>query len=70
MNTMQTAQGYIMGKSVAPGKQEEALVIHAENMIGSALERINRFYGTEWKSYRLQAENTRLPLFKDYEPIR
>ncbi len=70
MNTMQTAQQYIMGKSVAPGKQEEALVINAENMINEALRRVNRFYDTRWKDYRRQVESNRVSLFRDYEPIQ
>ena len=69
MNTMQTAQQYVMAKSVAPGKQEEALVANAESMINAALKRINNFYATQWKTYRSQAEGTKVPLFKEYKPI-
>ncbi len=70
MNTMQTAQQYILAKSVAPGKQEEALVGNAEKMINTALGRINRFYATRWSDYRKQVEGTKINLFKEYAPIQ
>jgi photosystem II stability/assembly factor-like uncharacterized protein len=69
LNTMQTAQRYIMAKSVAPARQEEALVANAEAMINAALKRINDFYAHEWTAYRKQVEGTRVNLFKEYKPI-
>jgi hypothetical protein len=69
MRTMQIAQGYIGGKSVAPGEQEEKLVKNAEIMIGLTVQRINNFYSTKWKAYKEQAEGTKVNLFKDYKPI-
>lgn len=70
MNTIFTAQSYIMGKSVAPGPQEEALLKNADAMINTAVQRINGFYDSQWKAYRQQAESTRVSLFKDYQPIQ
>jgi hypothetical protein len=70
MNTIQTAQQYISGKSVAPGAQEDALVKNAETMINETVKRVNDFYNTKWKDYRKQVEATRVNLFKDYEPIK
>ncbi|HEY0067450.1 MAG TPA: hypothetical protein VGB46_08805, partial [Flavisolibacter sp.] len=70
MNFIQTAQGYITGKSAAPGQQEEILLVQAEGAINSVLSRINNFYETRWKAYRTQAESTKIPLFKDYKPIQ
>jgi hypothetical protein len=69
LSTMQTAQQYITSKSVAPGAQEEQLVKNAEDMINEAVRRINRFYATNWASYRNQVEKTRVDLFRDYQPI-
>ena len=69
LNTMQTAQQYITGKSVAPGTQEEALVKNAEQMITQALRRVNTFFDTKWKVYRQQVEATKIGLFKDYKTI-
>jgi hypothetical protein len=66
---MQTAQQYILGKSVAPGPQEEQLVKNAESMIQSAVDRINRFYQTAWPMYRQHVEKSNVNLFKDYPPI-
>jgi hypothetical protein len=70
LGTMQTAQQYIQGKSVAPGPQEEQLVKNAETMIDEAVKRINRFYATRWADYRKQVESTKINLFKDYQPIQ
>lgn len=70
LNTIQTAQQYITSKSLAPGAQEEALVKNAEFLIGQTLQRVNAFYNTKWKDYRVQTENTRIGLFKDYPPIQ
>jgi hypothetical protein len=69
LNTMQTAQQYITGKSVAPAAQEEALVSNAEQMITQAVQKVNAFYNTRWKAYRQQVEATKIGLFKDYTPI-
>ena len=70
INTMQTAQSYITGKSIAPGPQEETLVQNAEQLITVTIQRLNNFYATKWADYRKQVENTRLNLFKDYPPIQ
>ena len=70
LGTMQTAQQYITAKSVAPGPQEEQLVKNAEDMINAALQRINSFYATRWSAYRKHVENTKINLFKDYQPIQ
>jgi hypothetical protein len=69
MRTMQIAQGYIGGKSVAPGEQEEKLLKNAETMITMTVQRINNFYNTKWKGYKEQVEGTKVNLFKDYKPI-
>jgi hypothetical protein len=59
-----------MGKSVAPGPQEEALMKNADAMINSAVTTINTFHDKHWKAYRQFVEGTRVSLFKDYEPIK
>jgi hypothetical protein len=69
MATMQTAQQYITGKSLAPAAQEEALVKNAEDMITQAVQKVNSFYNTRWKAYRQLVEATKIGLFKDYTPI-
>lgn len=70
LNTIRTAQQYVVSKSVAPGIQEEALVKNAETLISETLQRVNNFYNTHWQAYRKQTENTRIGLFKDYKPIQ
>ncbi len=70
MGSMQTAQQYIISKSVAPGVQEETLVKNAEAHIDAAVKRINAFYTGKWTNYRRQVENTKVNLFKDYDEIK
>jgi photosystem II stability/assembly factor-like uncharacterized protein len=70
MSTIQIAQSYIMSKSIAPGTQEEALMKNAEGMIAAAVKRVNQFQDSLWKTYRQQAEATKVPLFKEYQPIQ
>ena len=69
IRSYQTASQYIGSKNVAPGAQEEKLVMMAEEDINEAVQRINKFYANQWKAYRQQVENTKLNLFKDYKPI-
>lgn len=70
LGAMQTAQQYIMAKSVAPGQPEEQLVKTADMLIDEAIRRINAFYATRWQDYRRQVEANRVNLFKDYQPIQ
>ena len=67
--TIQNAMQYIGSKNVAPGMQEEKLVLNAETMIGLTVKRINNFLTGKWAAYRQQVEGTKLNLFKDYKPI-
>ena len=69
MSKIGLAQQYIGSKNVAPGTQEEKLVQNAETLINMAIQRINNFFDGKWKTYRQQAEGTKINLFKDYTPI-
>lgn len=69
LRAMQTAMQYIGSKNVAPGPQEERLIVNAENKIETTIKRINTFYSTNWANYRQQVEQTKLNIFKDYKPI-
>jgi hypothetical protein len=68
-NQLGLAYRYIAGKPTAPGDQEEMLLRNAEGMVKESLNRINNFFAVPWKNYRLFAENTKLELFKEYQPI-
>jgi photosystem II stability/assembly factor-like uncharacterized protein len=69
MNRLQQAQQYIGSKMVAPGRQEEILIENAEIAVGEAIGKINAFFDTTWKEYRVFVEGTKVNLFKDYKPI-
>ena len=70
VTALQQAQFYILSKSIAPGAQEETLVRNAETLVAQALQRVNAFYGSSWKTFRQQTENTKISLFKPYDPIQ
>jgi len=66
---LQTAQQTINAKMVAPGAQEEQLIVNAENAIKSILTSINEFFAGKWEGYKKQVEETKLNLIKEYKPI-
>jgi hypothetical protein len=70
MSQLQTAQQYIGSKMVAPGAQEEALVVNAEKAVSDTIEKINTFLESKWADYRKLVEGTKVNLFKDYKPIQ
>jgi hypothetical protein len=68
MNTIGTAQGYIMGKSVAPARRKKPdEECRCYDQFRSDYN--NTFHDKHWKAYRQFVEGTRVSLFKDYEPI-
>ena len=69
MTQMQQANQAIASKMVAPGDQEETLIANAEKAGAEAIQKINTFFETKWKSYRSLIENSKVNLFKDYKPI-
>ncbi|HEY6063450.1 MAG TPA: hypothetical protein VIV35_07560 [Chitinophagaceae bacterium] len=70
MNQLQSAQQSIGSKMVAPGAQEETMVVNAEKAVADVVQRINTFFDGKWKDYRQQVEGTKVNLFKDYKPIQ
>ena len=69
LTRIQDASQYIGAKLVAPGAQEEQLVLNAEKLIGEAVKKTNTFFEGKWKDYRKQVEETKINLFKEYKPI-
>jgi photosystem II stability/assembly factor-like uncharacterized protein len=69
LSQLQTAQQTINAKMVAPGAQEEQLIVNAENAIKSIVTSINEFFAGKWEGYKKQVEETKLNLFKEYKPI-
>lgn len=63
------ARSYVLSKNVAPGTQEERLMVDAENIVAEVLTRANTFFEGKWKQYRVLAESTPVKLFKDFKPI-
>ena len=69
MKAYRNAAYAISSKDVAPGAQEEQLVAMAKKEIDNVVKDINEFYANDWKTYRQLVENTKLDLFKTYQPI-
>lgn len=65
MNQMQLALRSISAKPVVPGKHEEELVAHAENMIASAATRISGFLNTTFRQFRDQVDKVKVDFFKE-----
>jgi photosystem II stability/assembly factor-like uncharacterized protein len=70
MTQLQGAQQSIGSKMVAPGAQEETMVMNAEKAVGEAIQKINAYFDGKWKDYRQQVEGTKVNLFKEYKPIQ
>ena len=70
MSQLREAQQSIGSKMVAPGPQEETLVVNAEKAVGEAVQKINVFFDGKWAAYRSLVEGTKVNLFKDYKPIQ
>jgi hypothetical protein len=69
LTQLQAAQQSIGSKMVIPTAQVETMVGNAEKAINDAVQRVNTFFEGRWKDYRLQVENTKLNLFKEYKPL-
>lgn len=58
--------------SSRPGKPtstEERLVEQAKQKISEGVDAINAFYENVWPGFRSKVEETKISLFKDYEPL-
>jgi hypothetical protein len=69
MTTLSEARFNIIGKNVAPGKQEELLVEKAEGKINETVKKINDFFGTKWSAYQALIEGSKVSLFKEFKPL-
>ena len=67
---VQTANQYI-GRSRNPiSETDHRVVKHAEDKIGEAVNRVNKFYETTWPAYKVIMEKVDLSPFKAYEPLK
>lgn len=67
---VQTARGYI-GRSRDPiSDTDKRVFAHADQKMSEVLERVNRFYATQWPEYRTTMEKVSFQVFKDYEPLK
>jgi hypothetical protein len=67
---IQTARGYI-GRSKDPvSETDKRVYAHAEQKINEVIERVNKFYATQWLEYRTLMEKVSFQVFKEYEPLK
>lgn len=61
---------YIGSRPGLPTVTEERLVAHTKSLMADCVDRINSFYENTWPQFRKKVEETEIPLFKDYEPLK
>jgi hypothetical protein len=63
------AMGYINSKLITPTNADVKLVEQLETLTKETIEKVNKFFTTNWAEYRKKVESTPLKTFKDYLPI-
>ena len=61
---------YIGSRPGKPTATEERLVSQAKLLMNDCILKINAFYENTWPEFRKKVEETDIPLFKDYEPLK
>ncbi len=69
VSMFRTATQYISNKMVAPGIQEQNLVLDAEELIKESVQKINTFFTTKWLDYKLLVEARPNKIFKEFKVI-
>jgi len=64
------AMSYIGSRPGNPTATEERLVSQAKSLITDCVAKINVFYENTWPEFRKKVEETEVPLFKDYKPLK
>jgi hypothetical protein len=65
-----TAAGYIYDSPGKPSQMAQYSTAKAEEKITDALIKLNAFFETDWKDYRVKVEAAQTPIFKDYKQIK
>jgi len=69
MSYVSSASFYI-GSSIDPVNETDRRVFElAEQKVKEILDRVNKFYETQWKQYRGDIEKLTISPFKDYQPL-
>ncbi len=63
------AMNYINSKQITPTKADVTLIEQLETLTKETIEKVNKFFATNWTDYRKKVESTPLKTFKDYLPI-
>ena len=64
------AMRYIGSRPGKPTATEERLAAQTKSLMADCIERINSFYENTWPEFRKKVEETEIPLFKDYQPLK
>lgn len=70
MTYLSAAKRYVASTLEVPGPTEKRLIYQADEKLKPALERVNKFYETEWQDYQNLMKQQDLTYFKNYEPIK
>jgi hypothetical protein len=62
---------YYIGSTRGPiNETDKRVKQQAEEKVMEVIDRINKFFETQWKEYRTSMEKLSLPVFKEYEPLK
>ena len=65
MQRLNIAGWYVASRQNGLTKTENTLIKHAKNDLQDALQKTNKFFNTQWKSYREEIEKSNITLFKE-----
>lgn len=63
------ASQFVGGKEGDLQPNAQQAVVRAEKAVQEAVQKINAFFETDWKTYRQHVEAVERPLFEDYKPV-
>ena len=64
------ANRFLQPTLIAPTKNQEPVLEDAEKKVKVAMEKINIFFISDWKSYQEEASELSLELIKSYDTIK
>jgi len=70
VSRINSAQNYIGSTRGPINETDQRVKQQAEEKVMIVIDRVNKFFDTQWKEYRTSMEKLSLPVFKEYEPLK
>ena len=64
------ADGYVSSATGPINETDKRVFTQAEAKINEVIARVNTFFDTQWKNYRIEMEKVNISQFKDYQPLK